>query len=122
MRLFAIRIGLVLDVAVQRPHDADPREHGGAAQRRDQDQRFHRSLPFPRLMLGHRKLRDVVAGVLERDELPTAGKRDWIVEQAFPAAFSHRWSVAVVSNPTACARPDRSGDTSQRSKSAVQAS
>jgi hypothetical protein len=33
------------DVTVQRSHDADPREHRRPAQRRDQDQPKHRSLP-----------------------------------------------------------------------------
>src|SRR2546421_12234276 len=33
-------------VAVQRPHDADPREHRRSAQFRDQDQGLDRGLPF----------------------------------------------------------------------------
>jgi len=34
------------DVAIQGRHDADPREHRRAAQRRDQHQRFDCGLPF----------------------------------------------------------------------------
>jgi hypothetical protein len=40
-------------------------------------------------MLGLRKLCDVVACVLERDERATARQRDWIVKRPFPAALSH---------------------------------
>ena len=47
---------------------------------------MHCRLPFGRLMLGLRKLGDVVAGILERDELASAGQRDWIVKRSLPAA------------------------------------
>jgi hypothetical protein len=66
-----------LDVTVQRPHDPDPRQHRRAAALGDQQQRLRRSLPLPRLVLGLRKLRDVVAGILERDKRAAAGQRDW---------------------------------------------
>jgi hypothetical protein len=52
----------------------------------DQDQGFHRCLPFRRLALGLRQLRDVVPGILERDELAAAGQRDRLVERALPSA------------------------------------
>ncbi len=32
------------------------------------------------------KFRDVVAGIFERDELASAGKRDWFVKRSLPAA------------------------------------
>jgi hypothetical protein len=51
MMVFAIGIKHTLDVTVQSPHDADPRKHRWAARRRDQDQGFHRSLPFRGLVL-----------------------------------------------------------------------
>jgi hypothetical protein len=70
-----IRIELANLVAVQRLHDADPRQHCRPARLRDQEQRLHRRLPLRRLVLGLRKLRDVFAGILERDELAAAGKR-----------------------------------------------
>jgi hypothetical protein len=41
MRVFAGRIDLALYMAMERPHDADPRKHSGSAQRRHQDQCFH---------------------------------------------------------------------------------
>ena len=84
--VLAIWIELALNVAIQCPHDADPREHCRAARRRDQDQRFHRGLPLGGFVLGLRKLRDVVAGILERDELATAGQGDWIFEMAAPSS------------------------------------
>jgi hypothetical protein len=59
--ILAIRIEHSLNVAVQGPHDADPREHDRPAGRRDQDQGFHHGLPLRCLMLGLRELRDVPA-------------------------------------------------------------
>jgi hypothetical protein len=38
-------------VAIERLHDADPRKHRRPAMRRDQDQGFHRRLPFLGLVL-----------------------------------------------------------------------
>jgi hypothetical protein len=41
-------------------------------------------------MLGFRKLLDVAAGILERDELAAARQRDGLVERSFPArGFFH---------------------------------
>ena len=99
MVLFAIGVEHALDVAVQRPHDADPREYRGTARRRDQDQGFHCCLPLRGLVLVLRELGDVVAGVLERDELATVRQRNRIVEPSFPAAISHSRAVAIVPNP-----------------------
>jgi hypothetical protein len=48
----AVRIELANVVTVQRLHDADPGKHRRSAVRRDQDQRFHRCLPFLGFMLG----------------------------------------------------------------------
>jgi hypothetical protein len=90
MRVFAIGIEHPLDGAVQRSHDTDAREHRRAAGRRHQDQRLHRGLPFGCFVLGLRQCGDVVAGVLQGDELAAAGKRDRIIERPFPAALSHR--------------------------------
>jgi hypothetical protein len=52
--LFAIGIKYAFDVPVQRPHDANPREHRRSARRRDQDQGFRCSLPFRRRVLSLR--------------------------------------------------------------------
>ena len=46
MRVFARWIEFALYVPVQRSHHSDPREHRRAAQRRGQDQSFHRCLPW----------------------------------------------------------------------------
>src|ERR1700730_10100152 len=75
MRVFAIGIEHALAVSVQGPHDADPREHRRAADRRDQEQRFDRCLPFLDLLFGLRKLLDMSGGILESDELAAAGQR-----------------------------------------------
>jgi hypothetical protein len=80
MMLFARRINHPLEVTVQGSHDAYPRQHRRAAALGDQQQRLRRGLPFRRFVLGLRKLRDVVAGFLERDERAPAGQWDWLVE------------------------------------------
>ena len=87
--VFPIRIKHPLDVTVQRPQDADAREHRWAAERRHQDQGFHRGLPFRRFVFCLWQLGDVGAGVLQRDELACARKRDRFVELALPATISH---------------------------------
>jgi hypothetical protein len=86
MRVFAIGIKVAGDVPFQCPHDADPREHRRPAVRRDQHQDVHCCLPFRGFMLGWRQSRDVVAGVLKRDKVTAARKRDRIVECPFPAS------------------------------------
>jgi hypothetical protein len=76
-------------MAVQRPHDADPRQHRRAARCCDQDQGFHGRLPFLGLVLGFWNLRDVGSGILQGDELSTARQWDRFIERALPAAISH---------------------------------
>jgi hypothetical protein len=66
----------MLDVTVQCSEDADPGKHRRPAFRPDQDQRLHGRVPFQRFVLGLWKLRDVVAGILEHDELATVRQRD----------------------------------------------
>ncbi len=44
-------------------------------------------------MLGLRKLRDVPAGILERDELVPARQRDWISEATFPREWPNSAST-----------------------------
>ena len=71
MCLFARAIEHALNVPIERLHDADARKHRRAAERRHQDQRFHRRLPFRKLVNCLRKLGDVIAGIFERVELAT---------------------------------------------------
>jgi hypothetical protein len=53
MMVFARRIEYPLDVTVQGSHDPDAREHRrGAVAFGDEDQGFHRVLPFCGLVLG----------------------------------------------------------------------
>jgi hypothetical protein len=60
-------------VPVKRPHDADPGEHRRAATGH-QHQGLHRVLPLRRAVLRFGKLRDVVAGVLQGNELVAQGR------------------------------------------------
>jgi hypothetical protein len=50
MRLFAIGTKHPLDVAVDRPHHTDPREHRWAAEIGDEYQRLNRGLLFRELL------------------------------------------------------------------------
>jgi len=72
---FAVQIELANMVAVQCPHDADPREHPGPAERRDHDQGLHRRLPFRCLMLGLRQLGNVIACIPQGNKQATVGQR-----------------------------------------------
>jgi hypothetical protein len=85
MLVLARRIKHPLDVPVQGPHHADPREHGWPAMFRDQQQRLHCGKPFLGIMFCLGQFGDELAGVLQRDELATARQRDWIIERSFPA-------------------------------------
>jgi hypothetical protein len=64
-------------IPVQRPHHADTRQHRRAATR-DDHQGLHCCLPFRRAALGLGQFGDVVAGVLQRDELAAVRQGDWI--------------------------------------------
>ena len=96
MLVLSRRVEHALDVPIQRSHDADPRKHRRPAKRCDQDQRFHRRLPLWNLVLGVRQLRDVIAGVLQRDERRTAVHRDRFVKCAFPTLAANDASVDLV--------------------------
>jgi hypothetical protein len=61
-------------------HHRNARHHRVAARLGHHDEKLGRGPPFRRLVLGPRKLRDVRAGVFERDQLATAGQRDRFVE------------------------------------------
>ena len=87
MMLFAVQVEHALDVTVQRPHDPDARKHAGAAERGDQDQRFHCHLPLRSLVLILGQFRDVSAGVLESDKRAAAGERNRIIEAPAPSFF-----------------------------------
>jgi hypothetical protein len=51
------------DVSVQCPHDTDAGHHGRPIEIDDQGQGLDRGLAFLEILLGLRKLRDVIAGV-----------------------------------------------------------
>jgi hypothetical protein len=87
MRVFAIGIEHPFGVTVQRPQHTNARVHHEVAAFRGADQAGHRRLPFLESLLGLRQFHDVVGGILERDELATAGQRYRIVEGPLPARF-----------------------------------
>lgn len=77
-----------LERGLSEPHcrsDVEAKHRRAAGSRKDQ--RLHRRLSFRRIVLGLRKLRDVVAGVFKRDELATTGERDWNAKWSLPAAI-----------------------------------
>jgi hypothetical protein len=82
MRIFARGTKLSNDVPVQRPHDADARHHSRPIELDDQEHSFDRGLPFLEILLSLRQLHDVAGGILQRDELATAGQGNRIVECA----------------------------------------
>jgi hypothetical protein len=87
MRVFPRWIEHALDVAVQRPHEADAHHHGRPIEIDDQEQGFDRSLPLLESLLGLRQFHDIVGSVLESNELATVGEGDRVLEGVGP--FSH---------------------------------
>src|SRR5262245_2153520 len=84
MMIFAFGIEHPLEMTVQRLHDPDPRYHRRTAVLRDEDQRFHRGLPFRRRVLGLRQRRDVAGGIPQSEELSAIWKRYWILKRGGP--------------------------------------
>jgi len=83
--IVAVRIKHALEVPVQCCHDADPRELRWPVIFYNQQQRFHRCLPFFGIVLCLGQFGDVGTGVLQRGELATAPQRDRIVEAPLPS-------------------------------------
>jgi hypothetical protein len=79
MYFFPIGIKHAFLVSMHRSDDTDPGEHRRPAAGCDEHQGFHRVLPFRSGVFGLGKLGNVVAGVLERDELAAAGQVDRFV-------------------------------------------
>jgi hypothetical protein len=72
MRVLAIGTKHALDVAIERPQDADARVHQEVATFSGADQATDRGLPFLGVLLSLRQFHDVIGGVLQRDKLPPA--------------------------------------------------
>ena len=67
-------IKLLLDVTIERVHHADPGEHRRAAALGNQQQRFHRRLPFGGVVFGLGELGDVGGGVTQGNERLALGQ------------------------------------------------
>ena len=70
---------------MERPQHSDARVHQRPAIFRRHDQRFGGRLPFIEVLFALRQLHDVSGGILERDELATAGQGNRVIEWPFPA-------------------------------------
>ena len=99
MRVIARGIKLPNVAAVQRSHDTDARHHGRTVKIDDQEQGFYRGLPLLEILLGLGKLLDILGGVLDGDDLATAGQGNGIVERSQLAAAraARRYFSAVQS-------------------------
>jgi hypothetical protein len=75
MKLFARRFEHALAEAVQRSHDADPRQHRRAVALGTEQQCLGRRLPFRRLVLGLGQLRDVASGIFSVTSARPLGTR-----------------------------------------------
>jgi hypothetical protein len=98
MRVFAIGIKLADNLSVQGSRDADAREHRRPIKFYNQQQRFHRCLPFRSGVLGSRKLRDIVAGVLQRDEQATARQGNRLIKTPMPSIVGLQRRQPLLSN------------------------
>jgi hypothetical protein len=78
-----------IDVSILRSQHTDTRVHQRPAIFGRHNQRRNGGLPLRALVFGFRQPRDVIGGVLERDELASARQRDWVFELPVPAAISH---------------------------------
>ena len=92
--VFAIGVELANVPAVQRSHDADPREHRRAAEISNQDQRLDRGLPFRELRFLLRQARHVGCRVTQRNERSRVGEQYRVLEFALPACVSHALSCS----------------------------
>ena len=66
MLVFPRRVEHALDVAIQSPHYADAREQRWPVKFRDQQQRFHRGLPFVGIVFRFQQFRYVLGGIAQR--------------------------------------------------------
>jgi hypothetical protein len=85
MHILPVPVELPFDVTIQCPHHSYPGEHRWPAALSDQQQqRFHRGLPFLGIVFGLREHGDVGCGVAESDERLALGQFDWVVKWLVP--------------------------------------
>ena len=105
MHILPVPVELPFDVTIQCPHHSYPGEHRWPAALSDQQQqRFHRGLPFLGIVFGLGQLSDVGCGVAEGDELLAGGQFNRIEECLVPG---HDFSLAPVSSSEQSVAPAR---------------
>jgi hypothetical protein len=93
MRVLPRRVELSFNVTIQCPHHAYSGEHRRAVALSNQQQRFHRGLPFCGIVFCLGELHYVICGVAEGDELLALGQFDRI----------EKWLVPRQDSPNSCA-------------------
>jgi hypothetical protein len=91
MSILPRQVELSFDMTIERPHHAYPGKHRRSAALGNQQQRFHRGLPFRGIVFGLWQLGDVERGVAEGDERLAFGQFDRIEELLVPR---HDFSLA----------------------------
>jgi hypothetical protein len=92
---------------MQRPHRRDPREHGRPVLFDDQQQGFHRRLPFGGVVFCLRQPGDVLPGVPQRNERTSVRQRYRVIEATdHPPLFAiwRRGGSSAVSLGDSCYR------------------
>jgi hypothetical protein len=90
MRILAVGIEHALNVAVQCPHDTNPRKHRRTAVLDHQHQRLDRGLPFRGVVLRLGKPGDLMGRVAQRDERLPVRQRDRFRKLALPTFARHQ--------------------------------
>jgi hypothetical protein len=71
-------------MSIERPHHLDPREHGRPIMLGNQQQRFHRGLPFVGVVFALGQAGDVACRVAEGDQLFAVRQYDRIEKSLIP--------------------------------------
>lgn len=84
MLFLPVWVEFPFDVTIERPHHADPGEHGRATAFSNQQKRLHGGLPFRGVVFVLGELGDVEGSVAEGDELLARGQFDGIEKLLVP--------------------------------------
>ena len=80
MRVFARLVKHSLDIPIERLQHSDTRHHGRAPEFDDEKQGLDRCLPLLEILLGLRKLLDIVRGIAQSHLLAPTRRQDKIVK------------------------------------------